>query len=654
VPDLSVIIPVYNAGGFLRECLKSLCSQKLPDMEILCIDDCSTDNSAEILKEFEALDRRVRVFHQPANSGPGAARNVGIAEAKGKYLGFVDADDWTDDGYFGQMLDIAKKNNADIVINANILIETPSRRYPFSWLWYQAPKMGVEQLAPDYAAHYTPNVMIAHMFRRGTVTEHSCRCPEDYNICEDAYFHIAACMNAKCIYAFSGPAYHYRKVKSSLTDTESFYNISSVRNYLRLAEYFGDRIYESSFKLKLFDNNTFSNIKTEHEFETVKQYVTGLRRYFMESGVKLSRFDRFAIDSVLASGSQKELESRIGVDPWIRFRTMEKLRNRPNVIISVIIPAYNTAKYILDCLDSVGKQTLEDIEILCVNDGSVDNTPTLVKRFSLEDNRVTLIDLPENKGVSNARNTAMKLAVGKYVYFMDSDDSIDEGYLQELYEAMEKSGASIVINSNIIKENEDSTSSEFRRFDFIGEEGKFHKASELEPNFPPVTWVRMYKKQFLEDSGILFPDVKCGSEDIFFNYACEITEGEAFAFKGKNAYHYRQRSDSAMHKSARGFHYLESFSLLNDYLDSKGIAKDGLKLFYVESLILDTEEKFLFTKSYLERIAENIRKNAFLYNEQEKFLVSVMEECRDYDSFKRKYNGNIALSFIRSRMKNRT
>ena len=91
-PKVSVIIPVYNAEAYLRECLDSVISQTLRDVEILCVDDGSTDGSLGLLKEYEEKDSRIRVLTQP-NINAGAARNNGLRYAKGEYLSFLDADD---------------------------------------------------------------------------------------------------------------------------------------------------------------------------------------------------------------------------------------------------------------------------------------------------------------------------------------------------------------------------------------------------------------------------------------------------------------------------------------------------------------------------------------------------------------------------------
>ncbi len=108
--------------------------------------------------------------------------------------------------------------------------------------------------------------------------------------------------------------------------------------------------------------------------------------------------------------------------------------------ISVIIPIYNVEKYLARCLDSVVNQTLTDIEIICVDDGSTDKSIVIAKEYAEKDNRISIIH-QENKGVSAARNAGMKIASGKYISFIDGDDWIDLDFLEKLYNAAESSGA---------------------------------------------------------------------------------------------------------------------------------------------------------------------------------------------------------------------
>ena len=91
-PIVSVIIPVYNQEKYLDECLSSVCGQTLRDIEIMCVNDGSTDESLKILNKYAKNDSRIHVFSQ-SNQGAGVARNLGLSKAKGKYLSFLDSDD---------------------------------------------------------------------------------------------------------------------------------------------------------------------------------------------------------------------------------------------------------------------------------------------------------------------------------------------------------------------------------------------------------------------------------------------------------------------------------------------------------------------------------------------------------------------------------
>ena len=102
-----------------------------------------------------------------------------------------------------------------------------------------------------------------------------------------------------------------------------------------------------------------------------------------------------------------------------------------NIKISVIIPVYNVEKYIIECIESIINQTLKDIEIIVVNDGTKDNSIKIVEEY-LSDKRIKIIN-KANGGLSSARNEGMKVAKGEYIYFIDSDDFINEDVLEVLY-----------------------------------------------------------------------------------------------------------------------------------------------------------------------------------------------------------------------------
>lgn len=113
MPKVSIIVPVYNVGKYLSKCLDSLINQTLEDIEIICINDGSTDNSLDILKSYRTKDSRIKIIDKP-NEGPSITRNLGIHSATGKYIGFIDSDDWIDLDFYEKLYSSITSNDVDI------------------------------------------------------------------------------------------------------------------------------------------------------------------------------------------------------------------------------------------------------------------------------------------------------------------------------------------------------------------------------------------------------------------------------------------------------------------------------------------------------------------------------------------------------------
>ena len=114
-PIISIIAPVYNIQEYLSQCLTSICNQTFPDLEIIVVNDGSTDGSGKICDKFALKDPRIRVIHQ-ANKGVSAARNAGLQMAQGDYLAFVDGDDWIESDMYELLLEQLVKQEADIAV----------------------------------------------------------------------------------------------------------------------------------------------------------------------------------------------------------------------------------------------------------------------------------------------------------------------------------------------------------------------------------------------------------------------------------------------------------------------------------------------------------------------------------------------------------
>ncbi|MDR2646291.1 MAG: glycosyltransferase [Holosporaceae bacterium] len=206
MPHVSIIIPVYNAEKFLRRCLTSVVRQTLRNIEIICVNDGSTDDSRLLLEEFAAADDRIVVVHQD-NKGQGAARNFAMTIAKGEYIGFVDSDDWIELNYFEKLYTAAQKHNADLACCGI------TRRYPSSRvrkkLYIKEEKL-YRSPVEKYKITESPRKCYVYnkIYRKSELDAHEIRFPE--GVCfEDIAFSIRALYFLGSLVTVPGTTYYY-------------------------------------------------------------------------------------------------------------------------------------------------------------------------------------------------------------------------------------------------------------------------------------------------------------------------------------------------------------------------------------------------------------------------------------------------------------
>ena len=217
---VSVVLPIYNVAKYLPKCLETLCAQTLQDIEIVCVDDGSTDNTPDILARFAQEDRRIRIFRQ-SNAGPGAARNYGIEAAQGEYIGFVDPDDWPDVAMFEKMYAEAVKYDADVV-ECGVMVHLANSkrticRQAFSEHFVDMAKYP-EYIFGGISAAWN-KLCKATLLRDKRIRFSLGRC------CEDFMFTLSLRLRAKKIVCLDEPLYHYLTHKGSLTRHKSAYNL---------------------------------------------------------------------------------------------------------------------------------------------------------------------------------------------------------------------------------------------------------------------------------------------------------------------------------------------------------------------------------------------------------------------------------------------
>ena len=215
-PMVSVIVPVYNAEQTLRRCVASILEQQFTDLELLLVDDGSTDASGEICDEFAARDARVTVLHQE-NAGVSAARNHALDQANGTYLQFLDSDDWITPDATRSLVRAAETHHCDLVIADfyRVVGERLSRKGDID-------EDGL-LTREEYAAHMMENpadfyygVLWNKLYRRELVERYQLRMDPDISWCEDFLFNLEYIRRADRFYALSVPIYYYVKTRGSL------------------------------------------------------------------------------------------------------------------------------------------------------------------------------------------------------------------------------------------------------------------------------------------------------------------------------------------------------------------------------------------------------------------------------------------------------
>ena len=200
--EISVIIPVYNIQQHLRECLDSVLGQSYLHLQVICVDDGSTDESPAILAQYAQKDPRVQVIRQQ-NAGPGAARNTGLEAATGEYVIFLDSDDWFEPDFLEKMVDTAVREGADVAICRAVEFDTNSgRELPSEWMMKKQYLPGKLAFAPqemaDHLFQFTYGMPWDKFYRRELLTTSGIRYPALKNS-EDLAFVYPTLLAAKRI-----------------------------------------------------------------------------------------------------------------------------------------------------------------------------------------------------------------------------------------------------------------------------------------------------------------------------------------------------------------------------------------------------------------------------------------------------------------------
>ena len=243
MPLVTLIIPVYNAERYLRRCLDSVAAQTFTDMEVLLMNDGSTDGSLAICKEYEERDLRFHTIDKE-NSGVSNTRNIAMKLARGMYLQFLDSDDWITPDATESLVRAAVEDDCDLVIADFYRVN--GKHYVEKKYIKKKDVMSREEFAMEMAddpADYYYGVMWNKLYRRSIIEEHELRCDASMNWCEDFLFNLQFIRHGQRFRALQKPIYYYMKRKGSLVATESV-SVDAVKLKFELLEKYKD-LYQS-------------------------------------------------------------------------------------------------------------------------------------------------------------------------------------------------------------------------------------------------------------------------------------------------------------------------------------------------------------------------------------------------------------------------
>ena len=252
-----------------------------------------------------------------------------------------------------------------------------------------------------------------------------------------------------------------------------------------------------------------------------------------------------------------------------------------NPLISVIVPVYNVEKYLARCLDSILNQSFRDIEVICVNDCSPDDSLHILHQYQQKDSRLVIIDLKKNKGLSGARNAGLEKARGCFVSFVDSDDCIRPGMFENIAQHLSKEIDILFFGADeILLQGSKEVTSDTNYFD-IPHEG-FKVLSDEDILKASVTvWNKVFRLEKIRESNLQFPE-GCSFEDNAFYFNFAFMHRNAFFIKDKYYMYFRRCegiTSSLRHgKEKLSFHFLKilenihifwsDHSLLEEHADS--------------------------------------------------------------------------------------
>ncbi len=601
-PLVSVLVPIYNVEKYLRQCLASLEAQTLQDIEFICLNDGSTDNSPKIIQEFVKRDKRFKLLDKQ-NSGYGDSMNQGLTAANGKYIGIVESDDWAEPDMFEKLVNLAEVNKAQAV-KSNFYFYVSRGGGSSSKFAIVDPNEVGSIINPRQTPHIFKGMSTiwSGLYNRQFLLDNKIDfLPTPGASYQDTAFNFKVWAAATRV-VYTNDAYlHYRidnesssvksrskvfcvcdefaSIKEYLLDNNLMEQLKAVYTQRKFDIYFwnltrlsGDNL--TDFAVRMAEEFTDDQLNGyfdeslcgDEEKAILKAIIKNPRSYLRRRAVRhqLGRVYRLAgrtIGKINRSRVKRQsiinnlsgifdlgndltctLQSRIGGNNVY----IDGVAETP--IVSVIVPVYNAADFIARTLDSLINQTLDNIEIVCVDDGSTDDSLKILKKYAKNDKRIK-VHHQQNAGVATARNTGLKYATGKYIMWCDSDDTYTPNMCLEMCDIMEQRHVDLAICSqNVVYDGIDKSlrkdTSSYLTHKYTGSQ---LIDWQLITNTDVSLWNKIFRRDIIEKNNIKFPDGLL-FEDAYFCNAYMLMS-KTIHFTDHKLYNYIRQPSSIMSTS---------------------------------------------------------------------------------------------------------
>lgn len=518
---VSVQLSYYNNEDTLARCLDSVLMQDVDDLEIIIIDDGSSDGSARIVGTYKDLyPRIIRWRRLDENKGLGYGRNLGMSMASGEYITFVDADDALAPGFLKKALSLMQAKKADIASFA--MLQMQVGKASRIGLLEQGEYAGEAALAAfllKKAGHYGS---VSKVYRSAFLRENRIRFGSTV-VSEDLSFNLNAFMNSGLAVVVPDLGYlrYNRPGTSHSSKSHGVKDIVAFGSAVKIAEdlFEAFELAKSRPEFKYFTRRiyTWARGKTYDAILKIKDYdtISDALRNIGSSREALALILEDYANALYGKGAKLPLllpEDRdwkkSASEPWpIPAVTAYGRANdvaTPAPILSVIVPCYNAGECLAPCLRSILKQSFHDFELIVVDDASTDGSLEVLKDFAATDSRIRLYGLGINCRQGIARNIGVQKARGEYIIFVDADDICLPEYFSAALEAIKAEGADMAVFGSQLETEDHGTWDRT----ILGD-GRLTRSQALAAfwrrELQPEPWAKIFRTDLIKGHRLEFP-----------------------------------------------------------------------------------------------------------------------------------------------------